>query len=166
MTNGNDAKLKFSEWLPVYEREQELHSKQIGELIQVTGSLAKSLSRTEANVETLLKNQGRVAARLDRPWQWGAVVSAFVALLSFSAMFATILALAIGPLQKELDNHLAYSRNITGQYESRINHLEVSAAVSGESRRWLERMTDRNNDQIDMIWIEMKEHHPPSEGSP
>lgn len=127
--------------------------------------LIGTLSRVESIVETLASNQKAVTGRINRPWQWGAVVAGFVAIMSMAGVFATVLSLSITPIQAGL-THIeetalvdqASNKQQHHLYESRLNSVEAAAATYAEALRWNEKMGDRNNNQIDLLWFQLKNH--------
>lgn len=121
-------------------------------------TLLAATARIESMVENLAGGQKGVYDRMNRPWQWGAVVAAFVAIMSLAGVFGTILNLAISPLEQALLRHHEDDK----QFDDRLNAVEAQAAVGERDRYWLEKMTSRYQHQIDMIWDDIRLHHDPS----
>jgi hypothetical protein len=156
--------MSFREWLPVYEREQETHSTQIGQLTQNVGMLQSEIATVSANVSSLLENQRGLFTRINRPWQWGLVGTLFVAMLSIFGAFATILNLTVGPMKETLaeishtskERHEMQEAEIHGERDRQLainmwmrefmEENRVAVGRNEEKMRWLEKIEERYNE--------------------
>lgn len=146
------------------EEKQQIdrNERRLDRLETVVSELAESQSALQADVKTILKNQEGVFKRMNRP-VGPVLIGAGAILISMIGVFATILTLMINPIKDNIDTLTTYMLRAEqeetveeARFEDRMNIVESKAAVSEESRRWLERMTGRNNQQIDEIWRELK----------
>lgn len=121
---------EFTEWLDRFERDQEIQNEQIGEL-------TKNVSALAATVGTVVEQQRNLFGRANRPFQWGAFVSALVGV----GVFAGLL---IAPLQKEMEGQHRFDIQV-------MQHLEEDAYKMGKLEtevKWLKTMEDRLNQRI------------------
>ena len=119
-----------------YVKEQELHSKQLSELTADVSSLS-------ADVRTLMEGQKVVSSRLNRPTQWGVLVSAV-------ALVAVILGLVTGPMkedhrsleakvametERDIDLHIMFNNRLGDQIKvSTANETNIAWLMHLESR--------------------------------
>ena len=139
MNDNREEVMAFREWTEHYEKEQESQRSQISELTKIVHSLS-------ADVKTLVENQRGMFSRINRPFNWG--------------WFATgvgIIFVGIGLVINPIKSTLRHIEEIGFITESRLNSVEKEIAVAMEAKRWNEKMTDRNNHQIDEIWFQLKE---------
>jgi hypothetical protein len=106
--------------------------------------LLAGMARVESMVESLAGGQKGVFERINRPWQWGAVVAAFVAILSLAGIFGTILNLSLSPIADHIQDVREHDR-VT---ERRVNDLEFKSAYFERDHYWLEKEVDRNGSDI------------------
>lgn len=158
--------VSFREWLPAYEREQEHHSQQIAGLIANQGKISEEVATISANVQTLLNNHSALTARVNRPWQWGVVVSCFAGLFTMSAVFATVLGLSLSPMKDEMraigSNLLREeerNQSIHQMFYGDIVSNKERASESEESRRWLEERSESQDDEIIRLWRKIGQMH-------
>ena len=97
MTEEQQERLGFREWTTHYEKEQEADREKINALADGLSTVNSNLGRLTANVETLLSNQKGMFDRINRPTQWGVLVSA-------ALLVAVILGLVTGPMKEEISD--------------------------------------------------------------
>ena len=129
------------EWTARFEKQLDRQGQQIDSLAaaisQVNSALSADIAKVTANVETLLNNQSSIFNRQNRPFQWGAFVSALIGVGVFAG-------LALAPVQEKLDDADAFHKDT-------ITHLVQDAREMGalEARvEWLMMMEDRLNRRL------------------
>jgi hypothetical protein len=95
-------------------------------------------ARIESMVESLAVNQKGAIDRINRPWQWGAVIAAFAAIVATAGIFATVLALTVDPIRENIE-HLQQDHN---EFHERIRANERASAIGERDRYWLQRRGD------------------------
>lgn len=136
-------RMGFREWTEHYEKEQESQRQQIGDLTKAVSSLT-------ADVRTLVENQRGLFSRLNRPQPVAAYVSALLASIAVMISFSALL---VNPIKEDIEDF----ERLSLMHEERMNHVETEVAVAREAQRWNEKMSDRNNNQIDQIWYQLKD---------
>ena len=152
MTGDEADKLGFREWTAHYEKEQEADRDKINTVVDGLGNLSGEVRALTANMNTLMDNQKGMFNRMNRPWQWGVVVAAFIAMFSMAAMFGTMASLIVGPIHDNLV-HLesVHARDVERNlalhmwFRDSLNVLEQDAAESKKDREWLSKMEERMN---------------------
>ena len=155
MTNEESQKLGFREWTVHYEKEQEADREKINQITNIIGTLGSQVSKLSANMETLIDNQKGMFSRINRPWQWGVVVSIFMGLFAMSAMFATMATLIVGPIHNNLKQlEIIHSRDVERNldlhiwFRETLANMQVSDAKEAANIAWLMKMEERLNNRL------------------
>jgi 3-phenylpropionate/cinnamic acid dioxygenase small subunit len=111
---------------------QEQLERRVTRLEEGQAELLSTTSRIESIVENLASGQQGVFKRINRPWQWGIVVAAFVALVSVYEMNNRHTDMSLRPL----DLHITTLQN-------GINHLEEQLVADEERQREIHTMLNR-----------------------
>jgi hypothetical protein len=151
-------KMGFREWTSHYEKEQEADRDELKTVVQGLGTLTGTVGRLSANMETMMDNQKGMFNRMNRPWQWGVVVSIFMGMFAMSAMFATMATLIVGPMQKN-QQHLeaAHARDVERNltlhmwFRETLSEMQVGDAQNETDIEWMMKMEDRLNDRIHRV---------------
>ena len=153
--NNNNNHMGFKEWTARFEKEQEEDRKRHHQLADVVTKLSVDLGQLSSDVRTLVDNQKGMFNRINRPWQWGVVVAAFVALFTVSGVFATVLNLTISPINASLAEVNAEAKsNRTNQMEinmwlrDSIENIRVDNAEFDARVVHLEKMEERLNNRL------------------
>lgn len=152
---NDKEQMGFREWTTHYEKEQEADRAKINALAEGLSVVSQSVSKLSANVEVLLENQKGLFNRMNRPWQWGVVIAAFVAMFTVSGVFATVLSLSLDPIkanmhtmtethsrdvERNLELHMWFRNSIE---EIREHDAEMDARID-----WLEKLEKRQNERL------------------
>jgi hypothetical protein len=161
-----DQKFDVKSWAEAFQ--QQLHvfvegvkedlrqrDDQIKLITQNQQDIASSVSKLTATVEGLTEGQRGMFSRMNRPWQWGVVLAAFMALASFSAMFGTVLTLSLNPIRDNLThmeaNHLRMEEKELALHmmlKEDIENNQIEIARLQEGNRWMEKLEERYNMRI------------------
>ena len=151
----NEEKMGFREWTAHYEKEQEADRARFNQLADVVANLSVNVGTLSSDVKALVANQREVFNRINRPWQWGVVIAAFVAMFTVSGVFATVLTLSLDPVkanlqiltdthardvERNLDLHMWFRESIE---EMRESDSDMEARIA-----WLEKLEERMNDRL------------------
>jgi hypothetical protein len=120
-------------------------------------TLLAATARIESMVENLAGGQKGVYERMNRPWQWGAVVAGFVAILSLAGIFGTVLNLSLAPIADYITDIREHDRTS----EKRVNDLEFKSAYFERDHYWLEKQVDRNGDDVKAVKDRIEILHTP-----
>ena len=145
MTEEQQERLGFREWTSHYEKEQEADREKINALADGLSTVNTNLGRLTANVETLLSNQKGMFDRINRPTQWGVLVSA-------ALLVAVILGLVTGPMKEEISDLeekviLETNRNVELHimFNQRLGEQIKLSTANEINVEWIKRMEDRMN---------------------
>ena len=128
---GNNGRNEDSPgWLERFEHAQEIQNAQIGEL-------TKNVSALTATVSTLGSQQKALFGRADRPYPWGALISA-VTLLVLGAT------LIVSPMKEDLDQQRSFD---THTNDLMLKHFEDVGAMK-ENLVWLNKLEARLNQRL------------------
>jgi len=151
----DEERLGFREWTTHYEKEQEADRDKINSVVESVGQLSGVVHRMSAVVESVAENQKATFSRLNRPWQWGVVISVFMALFSMAAMFSVVASLIVGPInagqaraerthardvERNLELHMWFRETIAG--------MQVGDAEAKANIAWLLKMEERLNNRL------------------
>ena len=114
-------------WLERFERAQEIQNSQIGEL-------TKNVSALTATVGTLGSQQKALFGRADRPYPWGALVSAITLLILGASLLVSPIKDDIRELGDTEDTHTKM-----------IIENAHTLGVVEENLRWLNTLEERVN---------------------
>ena len=155
MTEKDAEKLGFREWTTHYEKEQEADRLKVDHVINTMGQLGSGLSRLEALMESWIETQRSVTTRINRPWQWGVVVSVFMGMFAMSAMFGTMATLVVTPIHTSISNQeIAHARDVERNlalhmwFRETISEIQVEAAKTQIDVEWMKLMEERVNGRI------------------
>jgi hypothetical protein len=155
MPEEQSEKLGFREWTTHYEKEQEADRDRINEVAKMVGVLGGQVGRLTANMETWIDTQKTMSHRINRPWQWGVVVSIFMGMFAMSAMFATMATLIVSPMNNTIatiqDTHSRdVERNLSLHmwFRETISEIQVSDAAAETDMKWMMKMEERVNGRI------------------
>lgn len=129
-----DDKAVDQKWWQHYQHDRDLLTAQVNQL-------TRDVSALTADVKNLLANQKDIIARGNRPFQWGAFVSAIVG----AGVFAGLL---IHPIQTELEKQEAFDQRI-------IEHMVQDSREMGEVQanlEWLKIGEDRAYTHHETEW--------------
>jgi X-X-X-Leu-X-X-Gly heptad repeat protein len=148
MGNEQQEKLGFREWTIHYEKEQEADREKINTLADGLAQVNQSVGRLTANVETLIDNQKGMFNRINRPTQWGVLVSA-------ALLVAVILGLVTGPMKEEISDleakvAMETNRNIELHimFNNRLGEQIKLSTANETNIQWIIRMEERTNNRL------------------
>lgn len=154
MTEHDKEKMGFREWTAHYEREQEADRDKLNDLASIVGNVSQTVGKLSANVETLMDNQKGMFNRLNRPWQWGVVISVAIGLVSMSGMFATILTLTVNPIKDALaETSVEHKADRSNQMDINIWQREAIEKNREDTIRnatdldWIKKLEERVNNR-------------------
>jgi hypothetical protein len=166
MSENDDSRPPWAEWSAHYEKEQDATSARLNTVVDGLGSLEGIVSRLAANMETWIENQRSMGHRMNRPWQWGAVVGVFMGLFSMSAMFGVMATLIITPINDNIQHQaathtqditrveVAYARDVERNLElhmwfrETLADIQVSDAKTETNIEWLMKIQDLTNERL------------------
>jgi hypothetical protein len=155
MTEEQAEKSGFANWTKHYEKEQEADRLKVDHVVDTMSQLGSGLSRLEALMESWIESQRGVTSRLNRPWQWGVVVAAFMVIFSMSGAFGVIANLIVTPIHATLDRVQIHSMSEEEKYLKLHmwfrDQLEAQAVKDAEMEieiKWLKLMEERVNGRI------------------
>jgi hypothetical protein len=166
MNEQENGSPPWTEWSAHYEKEQEATAARLNTVVDGLGSLQGIVSRLAANMETMIDSQKIIGHRMNRPWQWGAVVGVFMGLFSMSAMFGVMATLIITPIndniahqavthsqdvekleadrrvdiQRDLDLHIWFKESLT--------QMQIKDAKAETNIEWLMKLNDITNERL------------------
>ena len=133
----------FREWLGHYEKERESDRKRINQLTDNIATINQSVGALTADVQTLINNQKGMFDRINRPTQWGVLVSA-------AAFVAIVLGLVIAPLKQDLELIRQYDRAETEHnlsqhiaFEVKTDDTNVLVTRNQVDLEWMAKMEER-----------------------
>ena len=147
--------MSFREWQTHYEKQQEADRDKINTLAEGLTLVNQNVGKLTAHVETLIENQKGMFSRMNRPWQWGVVIAAFVAMFTVSGVFATILTLSLDPVKSNIQVlDLAHARDVERNLElhmwfrESIEEMREGDANMEARIQWLEKLEERINERL------------------
>ena len=145
MSEQEQGKMGFREWTSHYEHEQEADRDKINALADGLATLSSNMGALTANVNTLMKNQEGMYNRINRPPQWGVLVSAL-------ALVALALGLVITPIKEELtqvkaEQRMEAERNVELHimFNQRLGEQIKISTANETNVKWIEKMESRMN---------------------
>lgn len=158
MTEQEQKQMGFREWTEHYEKEQEVDRDKVNRLADGLSMLSQDVGQLTANVKVLMDNQKGMFNRLNRPWQWGVVITGFVAMFSLAGMFATILTLTVNPIKDALvEISIEHKSDRSNQMEINMWQRESmeknreDAIRNATDLAWLKKLEKRVNDRAHQI---------------
>ena len=147
--------LGFREWHDHYEKEQEADRAKVDHLADTVGALIGTVGKLSANMETWIDTQKSMSHRMNRPWQWGVVLAAFMMVFSMSAMFATMATLIVRPINdniahmvnthaRDAERHL--NQNV--RLRATISEMQINNAKAEANIKWLTKLQDVTNERL------------------
>ena len=152
-----EERMSFREWTEHYEKEQETQRAQIGDLTKIVHSLS-------ADVRTLVDNQRGMFSRMNRPQ--GPLLAAGLAIaVSVIGVLATFIQLTVTPIKEELvrihEADLRYRQStddVLTMLADNQSHNQADVAVSREAQRWIEKMTEANQNKFEWLHDRIRQH--------
>ena len=151
MTSEEMDRMGFREWTSHYEKEQEADRDKINTLADGLSQVNTNVGTLTANVEQLIDNQKGMFSRINRPTQWGVLVSA-------ALLVAVILGLVTGPMKEEisdLENQVRQEteRNIELHimFNQRLGEQIKLSTANATNMEWVKKMEDRYNSRLHPI---------------
>jgi len=145
---ANEERLGFREWTTHYEKEQESDRKKIGTLVEGFTEMSRSIGALSADVRTLMENQRGMFDKINRPTQWGVLVSA-------ALLVAVILGLVTGPMKGELENvkeelTLETRRNLEVDlmFNQRLGEQIRVTTANEVNLQWMMKVEERMNQRL------------------
>jgi len=141
VTSDEAQKLGFREWTSHYEKEQEADRDKINALADGLSQVNQSVGRLTANVETLIENQRGMFSRINKPPQWGIMISGLM-------LMALVLGLVTAPMKDDI-------RHIEDTQLMEIEkQLDVHIFMGGRINELTEQTTEN---KVNMEWVKMLE---------
>jgi len=146
------ASMGFREWTAHYEKEQIADREKINGIADIVGQMAGQVSKLTAHVESLIDNQKGVFQRINRPVQWGGLVSA-------ASFVAILLGLVVLPMkeqifelkesvQEEVQRNLKLHMMFVEQQQELAVKTAVDTTRNQTDIKWLMNMEVRLNDRL------------------
>lgn len=136
--------------------------KRVSRLEESTTELLGSVARIESMVGSLTQSHGDVSRRINRPWQWGVVASAFIAIVMLYEMTNRHTDMAIAPVNLNIAtlqngiNHLELgrvaddqrSRDVHVMLNGQLIAMQVKLGKQEESMAWMKLFESRHNQRM------------------
>ena len=149
---GVEERSGLSRRLESYESEQVRHSDQIGQLTTAVAALT-------ADVRSLVDSHKVLAESVNRPFAWGTLISVGALVVMLAAAVIAPIRAEIGILREDSLRRWEQVIQRSDYFEARMNEVEVLSAISAENRRWLEKVEERDIEQIQELWRTVEQHH-------
>lgn len=142
------------------------HSRQlearVNRLEEGQTELLSAVARIESMVESLASTQQGVSTRINRPWQWGVVVAAFVAVVAVYEMTLRHTDMALAPLNLNIAtlqdglNHVENlrigdeerQRDIHVMLNRQLIDQQIMVAKQEEAMEWMKLLENRYNNRL------------------
>ena len=126
-------------WWAQYQQDREILTQQVNQL-------TRDVSALTANVKNLVENQKSIIDKDNRPFQWGAFVSAIVG----AGVFAGLL---INPLYNNMHEIQDFQVRVTNHM---LEHAEDSGRIIADLE-WLKLETNRGYQHHESEWNRVKD---------
>ena len=131
-----EEQLNFREWTGHYEKEQETQRDQIGDLTKIVSSLT-------ADVRTLIDNQRGMFGRINKPPQWGAMISLGALIVVGAGLLTAPIKDDIVHIEAQMLRNDERNLELHMWMKDQLDDLEVQSAKAETNVEWLSRLEER-----------------------